>query len=138
MNQAALLERFRAEAVRTASPKRVVILLYDRLMLDLERAQGALLHEDPVDARSKLVHAQDIVSALSDALDFGQWNGAEALREIYDYVYSLLVQASGESRSEPIAEARELLEPLRQAWHAVGESPRTRVEEPIGQELGVG
>jgi flagellar protein FliS len=120
--------------------------LYDRLLLDLDRAKSELSQGDPVAARSKLVHAQDIVTALADALDFQCWDGAEALHAVYDYVYELLVRASGESCSEPIVEASRLLEPIREAWHAIGDAGRstsvgvgpTSSEEQLSRELGVG
>jgi len=53
--------------ITTASPTRIVVLIFERLTLDLERAITALdTNQSP---HEHLVHAQELLTALLDALD---------------------------------------------------------------------
>ena len=48
MSAASLRARYIGDTVTTASPQRLLVMLYDRLALDLERAQAALAGGDRV------------------------------------------------------------------------------------------
>ena len=62
---AQLRSRYAREAVTTASPVRLVTMLYDRLVRDLDDAELAISLADPQAAHALLRHAQDIVQELS-------------------------------------------------------------------------
>ena len=111
-----LRRRFVAEAVSTAGPGTLLVMLMDRLVLDLDRAELSLQSEDRGAASGHLVHGQQIVDALRASLDIDAWNGAVELAGIYDYVFSLLVTANVRGDRGKLAEARDLLVPLCQAW----------------------
>ncbi|HEX4728257.1 MAG TPA: flagellar protein FliS, partial [Jatrophihabitans sp.] len=59
--------RYLADAVATATPAKRIVLLYDRLWLDIQRAQAGLDSADPT-ARDHLQHAQRIVAELLGSL----------------------------------------------------------------------
>ncbi len=61
MNYAAVRARYLDDAVATASPAKLLTMLYDRLVLDLERAETAQRAGDRAGAGPHLLHAQDIV-----------------------------------------------------------------------------
>jgi len=71
---------YRDHAITTASPARIIVLLFERLALDIERALHALETEQP--ANDHLVHAQEILIALLDALDTNAWEHAPQLAAI--------------------------------------------------------
>ena len=78
MNYANLRDRYVQDAVSTASPATLLIMLYDRLVLDLLRAEAALAEGKRDAANEQLTHAQDIVSELAATLDVNAWDGAAA------------------------------------------------------------
>ena len=117
MNQAALLSRFRAESVATASPAKLLTMLYDRLVLDLDRAIVALEVDDRAEANTQLTHAQDIIHELRSSLDLDAWDGASGLMSLYGYLLTELVGANIARSTERVAACRDLLIPLRDAWH---------------------
>lgn len=108
-----------AERVLTASPQRLVVMLYDRLLLDLERADHALDAGSHSDAHAALVHAQDIVTELHSALDTSAWPEGVGLAALYDYVMRRLIDANLGKDRTIVAECHTLLEPLRDAWREI-------------------
>jgi flagellar protein FliS len=114
-----IAQSYLAEAVLTASPQRLVVMMYDRLVLDLDRAHAALARTDHGGAHDALVHAQDIVIELRGALDVEIWPAGKALAAVYDYVLRLLVDANVRKTPRPVVEARELMVPLRDTWREI-------------------
>jgi flagellar protein FliS len=100
----------------TASPAQLLCLVYDRLLLDLERADANLVAG--ISPHMHLVHAQDIVMELLSTLDRSVWDGAQGLAGIYVYLHTQLVNANVRRDAELVAECRRLVAPLRDAWHA--------------------
>jgi len=109
--------RYLAETVATASPARLVCMLYDRLVLDIVNGRDALFAGDKTLADTHLRHAQDIVFELRGSLRVDAWDGAPRLASIYGWLLKELVQANVDRDAEKADECRKLVEPLRDAWH---------------------
>lgn len=105
------------DAIDTASPARIVTMLYDRLVRDLVMAEQAVDAGDRLDAEKHLLHAQDIVIELRTSLKFGIWDGAESLAGIYGFLLGELMRANVRKDVARIASCRGLVQPLRDAWH---------------------
>lgn len=108
--------RYTADAVQTASPARLLVMLYDRLVLDLVNAEKAAGEAQIERMSSELQHAQAIVLELRTSLDVTLWDGAQGLSDLYTWLYSELVTANIKRDAERIAACRKLVEPLRDAW----------------------
>ncbi|WP_138445242.1 flagellar export chaperone FliS [Sinomonas susongensis] len=120
---------YNRDAILSASPVRLLTMIYDRLMLDLHRAEKAQEAADWQAASDSLLHAQDIIAELSATLKSGIWDGAESLRSLYDYVRRALVNANINRNPSLTREAIALVEPLRQSWHQAAASlPAERPE----------
>lgn len=109
-------------AILTASPAQLLTMLYDRLLLDLGRAEAAQQAGQWQVASEQLLHAQAIVAELIGSLRVDQWAGAEQLLALYQYVLAALVNANVHRDVAQVRECIELLEPLRQAWHEAAQS----------------
>jgi flagellar protein FliS len=105
------------DAILSATPVQLLTMLYDRLMLDLGRAEAAQLAGNWTVASENLIHAQAILSELTASLKTEAWGGADNLLGIYNYVSSALVTANVQRDVELTREGIRLLEPLRQSWH---------------------
>ncbi len=114
-------QRYRDEAVLSASPARLVTMLYDRLLVDVERAEHAQSVADWQSASRDLQHAQDIVAELAGSLT-DVWDGSAQLRALYAYLARTLISANIERNAEHTRQCRELIAPLREAWHAAAEA----------------
>lgn len=108
--------RFLSDQVATASPGTLLVMLYDRLVLDLHRAEDAQRRGDRPAAHTDLVHAQDIVSELLSTLDVSAWEGAPGLASLYGYVLREMVGANISGDADRTAACRAIIEPLCDAW----------------------
>lgn len=108
--------RYTSESVNTASPARLLVQLYDRLVRDLCTAERAVRERDYGAASTELVHAQAIVLELRVSLKLDVWDGAAGLAALYNYIHSELVAANVRRDADRIAACLALVEPLRDAW----------------------
>ena len=117
------LDEYQRTAIMSATPAQLLTMLYDRLLLDLHRAEAAQTSGDWPAATAQLLHAQDIVVELQRSLDLETWDGARRLMAIYDYVFQALVSANIGRDVELTRECTRRLEPLRLAWHEAAVAP---------------
>jgi flagellar protein FliS len=116
MSTASLRSRYLGDSVATASPQRILVMLYDRLVLDLERAELALETGDRTEAATQIQHAQDIVFELRESLRIDAWEGGPRLAALYSWMITELVQAGIKRDRNRVAACRQIAEPLRDAW----------------------
>ena len=120
--QAQLRNRYAREAVTTATPAQLVTMLYDRLVKDLNAAEQGLGARDIQATHTALMHAQEIVRELNATLDVSVWKEGEALRRLYDWVIEQLIEANMTKDGQFVQNARDVIEPIRDAWHQVANS----------------
>ncbi|WP_448621077.1 flagellar export chaperone FliS [Geodermatophilus sp. URMC 65] len=116
MSTASLRSRYLGDSVATASPQRILVMLYDRLVLDLERAEMALDTGDRTEAAAQIQHAQDIVFELRESLRVDAWEGGPRLAALYSWMITELVQAGVKRDRNRVTACRQIAEPLRDAW----------------------
>lgn len=137
MNYSNLRDRYVKDAVSTATPATLLIMLYDRLVLDLLRGEAALREGKRDQANEQLNHAQDIISELANTLDIDAWDGAKQLMSVYTFLLTTLVEANVNGDADMVASCRELVEPLQDAWQrAARQAAEAEPARTLG-ELGV-
>lgn len=117
MSSEAQRARFLSDAVLSATPARLLTMLYDRMVLDLDRAEKAQRAGDVAEANVQLLHAQDILAELMVTLDVEAWSGGPALQSLYTHLMGELVQANITHDADRTQQCRAVVEPLRAAWH---------------------
>ncbi|WP_426242301.1 flagellar export chaperone FliS [Nocardioides sp. LHG3406-4] len=103
-------------SIATASPARLLVMLFDRLQLDIGRALEAQGNGDHQTAHHELLHAQDIVLELRVSLKPELFDGGPALAQLYDYLYAQLVQANVRRDPAVTAECQQLAGQLGDTW----------------------
>jgi flagellar protein FliS len=111
-----LRDRYLQESINTASPGKLLLMLYDRLVLDLIQGEDALRAGGREQAHERLTHAQEIVLELRTSLDMDAWSGAPGLASLYGYLLTELIGANIAKDADRVRTCRELVEPLRDAW----------------------
>ena len=114
---ATLRNRFVTDGVAAMSNERILLALYDRLVLDLDKATAAIAARDVPSAHEQLIHAQRIVEELYLAVDTDTWPAGAELVGIYLQCRNLLVQANLHKDPRPVRACRDLVVPLAEAWH---------------------
>ena len=117
---------YRDHAVTTASPARIVVLVFERLTLDLERALVAL--EAGEHPHTHLIHAQELLMALISSLDTNAWEHAHRLGTIYLSVHQSLITANIDKNPVLIRDNLEIIVGLKDAW--------TQAERQAGELSG--
>jgi len=126
--------RYMRESVATASPARLVVMLYDALVKDLRLASKAIEARDPQAGHDRLVHAQAIVDELASSLRHDLWDGSTQLAQLYDFVRAELVSANISKDVVHVDNCLTVVTPLQEAWHQA----IRQVEGPVGQEVSSG
>lgn len=143
INAAQKRAQLNREAILSASPARLLTMLYDRLLLDLGRAEIAQQAGQWSVASENLIHAQTIVTELSTTLNRDVWDGADDLMALYNYATTAMVKANTSRDPAKTREAIDLLEPLRQSWQEAANlqvaAPEPAASAPMPRgTLGVG
>lgn len=114
-------QRYREHAVLSAVPERLLTMLYDRLLLDIERGEAAQRRGDWDEANAQLQHAQSIIAELRSSLT-DAWDGSASLQALYAFLTQTLIRANIARDPEGTSSCAQLVAPLRDAWHAAAES----------------
>lgn len=113
---------YRTNAVLTASPGQLVLMLYDGVLKSLALAKEAFAQpgDDPRRIEvinQQLIKAQNILVELQAGLNLevgGEF--AQTMHRLYDYHTRRLLQANLQKKVEPVVEVERLVSELRDAW----------------------
>jgi flagellar secretion chaperone FliS len=108
--------RYLQDSISTASPGKLLIMLYDRLVMDLVQGEEALRADDRELANDKIGHAQEIILELRTTLEVDAWSGAAGLASLYGFLLTELIQATIKKDAGKVAACRAIVEPLRDTW----------------------
>ena len=121
MNSANKLSAYRANAVSSATPENLVVMMYDGAIRFLGAAIRAFEHEDPLDfnltIHENITKTQAIIRELNHALDLE--NGGElahSLSGLYVHFDNRLQKANISKNKEIIEEILKRISDLRDAW----------------------
>lgn len=107
---------YQSQAVHTASGPALLVMLYDRLAIDIDRGGSAIEHRDFAEANTHLQHAQRIVRLLRSSLDQDGFVGARDLYSLYNFLEKHLIDANMTKDTDKVKECARLVAPLHQAW----------------------
>ena len=126
--------QYRQNSVETATPTRMIVMLYDGAIRFLSQSLPAM-RAKKYDRQSEYIgKAQAVISYLRDTLDFSA-GGAVAghLDSMYLGLFNTLTEANIHDKPELIETAIEALRELREAWVEVDRQCQTR-KAPAGIE----
>lgn len=103
-------------SIATADPQRLLVMLCDRLVLDLQRALVLQRAADHLAAGEQLIHAQAIVMELRTSLDPAGFEGGVQLAAIYEHLFSELVKANVQRDEEITQHCSSLAVQIADVW----------------------
>lgn len=126
--------RYLNQRVLTATPGQRVVMLYDRLALDLTRAED-IYATDPTDTYSAgqaIDHAMAIIAELTGSLRPTPDSPSDNLAALYNFLLRELTAVRGGDHSK-LPGARKIVETLRNAWT---EAVASTTSASAGQRVG--
>lgn len=116
------VDSYKAAHIETATPERLLVMLYDGAIKYLNLGVQTILTQDIEGTHRNLLKAEAIILELMNVLDMDVGGEiASNLYNLYDYMYHQLVQANIQRNPELVREVISLLEPLRSAWSEAAE-----------------
>jgi len=110
---------YQSQAVQTANRPRLLVMLLDRLAVDIDRADHAIESSNHEVVNETLQHAQKIVRMLASSLDPEGFSGAQDLLAVYDFLERHLIAANLEKSASKIKECADMVRPIHEAWRRV-------------------
>jgi flagellar protein FliS len=118
---------YRQASVETASPGRLVVMFYDRLLRELRSGLSAM--EQGVDtadsgqispeARSHFQMARNLLNALTQSIDYSTGEIADNLTSLYLVFYRQILEAELEKDATRIEKILPSIEELKAAWEEI-------------------
>ena len=126
--------RYLETAVETASPARLIVMLYDGAIRFINEAAYAMQQRDYETQNAKLQRAQKILAELISSLDFNKGGEiAENLFRLYTYMYNQLVEANINDDRDRLEHVVHLLSELRKAWDTIATESEAQVALPTAK-----
>lgn len=109
-------EQYRCTQIETASPARLLILLYDGAIGSVSQGTAAIDEHDRETANRCFQKAQAIIGELQAGLDMSVGDIARNLYQLYDYFNRRLIEANIKQDTAIADEVLGHLKDLRSAW----------------------
>lgn len=110
--------RNRAES---ASPYRLVQMMYENLLDSLARARGGIERENAKVRGENIGRAMDILNALRSALDHSVAEEVAAnLDKLYQYCNQCLVEVTRYDDLDKLDEVVDIIAPIKNTWDQLG------------------
>lgn len=116
------LNAYRETNIKTASQGKLIIMLYDEAIRQLDTAAELLKGESPQydKVNNAVLRAQDMVTELMVSLDFDKGGEvAHNLFSLYMYFNRQMMQANLKKDAETLTSIRSQLNELREAWDQI-------------------
>ncbi len=114
-------QAYQKNKYETASPHRLILMLYDGALANLNRARQALNGNQRQEAHHYIQKTQDILFELLACLNEEQGGViAQNLKQLYFYMIDQLVRANIRKKADMLEESETILRQLRGAWEQIG------------------
>ncbi len=116
-------QQYMMQQLMSASPARLVAMLYDRASSLLTEAIDAIQNDDIERRWRANQKATEVIAHLWETLDMEQGGEIAAnLSQLYGFMLKRLLAVDVENSAEAAREVIQLLEPLRRSWHEMAKA----------------
>ena len=126
---------YKKASVNTLDQNKLIIMLYDGAIKNANFAVQYMESGEIEKVHDSLIKTKNIVTELLATLNMEQGGEiAKNLKSLYSYMFSQLIEANMEKKSEPVLTVIDLLKELRGAWVQIKE--KKKPEEKKGNTSG--
>ncbi len=119
-------QQYKENAILTASPEELVLMLYNGIIRFIEEAKGAIEKKDYMAANNSIQRAQDIITELMLTLDMN-YDISKNLYSLYDYMLRRLIDANVKKDVTILEEVKGFAIELRNTWSVALNKVREKV-----------
>ena len=128
---------YKKASVNTLDQNKLIIMLYDGAIKNANFAVQYMESGEIEKVHDSLIKTKNIVTELLATLNMEQGGEiAKNLKSLYSYMFSQLIEANMEKKSEPVLTVIDLLKELRGAWVQIKEKKKPK--EKKGNASGQG
>ena len=128
---------YKKASVNTLDQNKLIIMLYDGAIKNASFSVQYMESGEIEKVHDSLIKTKNIVTELLATLNMDQGGEiAKNLKSLYSYMFSQLIEANMEKKSEPVLTVIDLLKELRGAWVQIKE--KKKPEEKKGNTSGQG
>lgn len=118
-------QSYQTNAVQTASPGELTLMLYNGCLKFIAQAKKAIEDKDIEARNTNLLKAQKIIQELMVTLNM-EYEVAKSMMTMYDYIYRRLVEANIKSDISILEEVEGYVKEFRDTWKQVIQLNRQR------------
>ncbi len=111
-------EMYQQNSVKTASPAKLTLMLYDGAVKFCNIALEAIETDNIQKANENIKKVENIIVELRVSLDM-KYPVAKEFDTVYDYIYRRLVEANMKKDKEILQEALKHIKTMRETWKEV-------------------
>ncbi len=123
--------------ITNGNKSQIIVVLFDMVLVDLDDATEGLKNHEQEEYMEALRHANEVLEHLQNALDF-KYDISKDLYSLYDYCKRSIAKSMYSGRDEGINEAREVIEPLAEAFREVAENDNSAPLMENAQKIAAG
>lgn len=125
-------QTYKHQQVNTASPAKMVYMLFEKTLSRLQEAKNAIERNDIQGRCNANCSAQELIAHLSNTLDMEQGGEIAAnLERLYAHCLIRLMDVDRKNDPAPADEVARLLTPLRDSWAALAEKSEGELRQAI-------
>jgi len=111
-------QAYRQNAVNTATPGELTLMLYDGCLKFIRLAREAINNNDIQAKNTNIQKAQNIITELMVTLDM-KYEISKQMMPLYDFVRRKLIEANVKNSLQSLEEAETIVKEFRETWKEV-------------------
>ena len=129
---------YKKASVNTLDQNKLIIMLYDGAIKNANFAVQYMESGEIEKVHDSLIKTKNIVTELLATLNMEQGGEiAKNLKSLYSYMFSQLIEANMEKKSEPVLTVIDLLKELRGAWVQIKEKKKPEEKKGNASDQGM-
>ena len=126
---------YKKASVNTLDQNKLIIMLYDGAIKNASFAVEHMKSGEIEKVHNCLIKAKNIVTELMATLNMDQGGDvAKNLQSLYSYMFSQLIEANMEKKTQPVVVVIDLLKELRAAWVEINKKSITQTTQNQAQQ----
>lgn len=120
---------YKSNAINTASPAELTLMLYEGAIKFCNIALGAMEKNDIMKTSENIIKAEKIIMEFRSTLDF-KYPVAKEFERVYDYIYRRLIDANIKKDPEILTDALKYIREMRDTWKEV-----MKINRPCNRDM---